>query len=115
MRGRVEQGDVGPAGQGRGSPAAIQYSVDATGMPSASTTRAANSASIGQRMRPSRCGGVTRWAIGPVRVTRPPRPRSAPSPASTSRLSRTSTRDSAQEAAKLYPWNSVKISVVKVW
>ena len=103
MRGRVEQETLAPPDRAGGSPAVIQYSVDATGMPSASTTRAANSASTGQRIRPSRCGGVTRWVSGPVLVTRPPRLRSAPSPASSSRLSRTSTRDSAQEAAKLYP------------
>ena len=106
---------LAPPDRAGGSPAVIQYTADATGMPRLSRTSAANSASTGQRSRPSRCGGVIRWVIGPVRVTRPPRPRSAPSPASTSRLSRTSTRDSAQEAAKLYPWNSVKISVVNVW
>ena len=77
---------LAPPDRAGGSPAVIQYSVDATGMPSASTIRAANSASTGQRIRPSRCGGVTRWVIGPILVTRPPRLRSAPSPASTSRL-----------------------------
>jgi len=54
-----------------------------------------------------------RWVIGPDLLTLP-RPRSMPSPARTSRLSSTSTRDSAQEASKLYALNSVKISVVKV-
>ena len=106
---------MAPPDRAGGSPAVIQYTADATGTPSASRTSAPNSASTGQRRRPSRCGGLIRWVIGPVRVTRPPRLRRAPSPARTSRLSKTSTRDSAQEAAKLYPWNSVKISVVNVW
>ena len=86
-----------------------------TGTPSASRVSSANPASTGIVARPSRCGGSRRAASAPDRLTRP-LPRSMPSPASTIRLSTTSTSDSAQAVARLNETeNSVKISVVKVW
>ncbi len=86
-----------------------------TGTPSASAVSSPKPARTGSVARPSRCGGICRGASGPDRLTRPP-PRSIPSPASTSRPSATSTRDSAQAAGTLNDTeNSVKISVVNVW
>ena len=64
---------------------------------------------------PSRCRGITRWASGPVRTTRP-RLRAAASPPRTTTLSAMSTSDRAQAVGTLNEiWNSLKISVVKVW
>ena len=96
-------------------PLVIQYTLAATGTPRARPVSSTKPASTGRRARPSRCGGVTRWASGPDRLTRP-RPRLTPSPASTTRLSRTRTKASAHAAGRLNAAPiSVKISVVKVW
>ena len=73
----------------------------ATGRPSANPVSAVNPASTGQRAWPSLSGGAFRCAIGPVLLTRAPPRRSVPSPASTSRLITTRTRESAAEVAKL--------------
>ncbi|HEV2257627.1 MAG TPA: hypothetical protein VGS06_31220 [Streptosporangiaceae bacterium] len=94
---------LAPPDRAGGSASAIQYRADPTGTPSASRISAANRASAGQRAQPSRSGRLRR--SGPDRLTRPPSlvalSRSTPSPARTSRLSSTSTRDSAHEAARL--------------
>ena len=65
--------------------------------------------------RPSRYRGIARWASAPVRTERP-RPRATTSPPSTTTLSAMSTSDRADAVGTLNDsWNSVKISVVKVW
>jgi hypothetical protein len=85
------------------------------GTPRASPTSSTKPASTGRVARPSSWGRYNRWAWGPIRATRA-FPRAMASPPSTTRLRTTSTRARAAPAATLNDrWDSVKISVVKVW